>query len=1049
MKIHSSLKKTKLIIAIICHTLFSMAHTTNDLFDAKWTLAQEYLKTEALDKLPALITEMSTLVKKDQITNQAKLNYLQGEYWHYQEEWQKGINYLDQTIEDLIQDPTNQLLLAEAYLVKGYCLHELEELDETLFSYNHSLKLKQKVLGRQHLKVSNLYFNIGYIYQEKRDLLSSDEAFQEGLDILSALYPKENEKFADFYEELGYNQSAKGDFHGAIKYLQKALLIKENIFGKNGKELIFTYKYLGESYYEDEYYGKAVNYAHKALEILEQQSEKDTFEEGMINFRIGKSYLKLKEYGKADAWFKKALKIDKQNKFLLPEIHRLRGEIASEEGEVNIAENHFKQAINGFENDLKNNEAYLIVAFESITKHLFSVQKNTKALTYINKGLKFGKSVHKDQPNKLFKLYKNKGYYFQTQKDYKKAKLYYKKAQNSIGGEVSWEDASLAQLKNKIILNEEYANLFLSQAALSSSPRQNLLKADSIFSTTINLINYLTKNYREQSTKENFIEESYKVFKKAIDLKYQLYQITNEDKYLEEAFLFSEKSKNLILLETLKNITAFKLSGVPTTILNKENKLKTNITYLENKRFEENQQSKIDQQLIKKLNSSLFDLKEQYEKLVYQIEQDYPEYYQLKFAQNTLPVKRIQQKLLANNQSIIEYFITDSHIYTFLIKKDTFKVFKLEKPKGLEEKVNQFRTSLYSYRPPSLNETAINNDSLISVTNQSGLFLYESLLKPFKNELTKKITIIADGVLGYLPFDALITKLTISDKGKVIPSYLMYEHLISFAHSVDWLSGLYNDNTAKFDQNFVGIAPLFKATGNDNAISDFRLGLGPLKYNQTEVENIKNSVGGKVIKGIKATRAAFLSNLQNGQILHLATHGKSNDEQGDYSYLAFSEPRDHTDNQFLYVKDLFNLKIPADLVVLSACETGLGELKRGEGIVGIGKGFSYAGAKSLVTTLWRVSDNSTANFMPIFYRNLKDGLSKDEALWKAKKEFIQTYRTTTHPFFWSGYVAYGNMEPIQFQHSNTWSTQLILGVPFIFCALCLIIYLSFFKRQTI
>ena len=130
-------------------------------------------------------------------------------------------------------------------------------------------------------------------------------------------------------------------------------------------------------------------------------------------------------------------------------------------------------------------------------------------------------------------------------------------------------------------------------------------------------------------------------------------------------------------------------------------------------------------------------------------------------------------------------------------------------------------------------------------------------------------------------------------------------------------------------------------------------------------------------------------------------------------------------------------------MVLSACETGLGEMKRGEGIVGIGKGFSYAGAKSMVTTLWRVSDNSTANFMPIFYKNLKAGLPKDEALWSAKKEFIKLNRNTNHPFFWAGYVAYGNMNPIEFQHNHQ-SIYFLFGV-LLMAGLFIILLLRFFK----
>ena len=133
----------------------------------------------------------------------------------------------------------------------------------------------------------------------------------------------------------------------------------------------------------------------------------------------------------------------------------------------------------------------------------------------------------------------------------------------------------------------------------------------------------------------------------------------------------------------------------------------------------------------------------------------------------------------------------------------------------------------------------------------------------------------------------------------------------------------------------------------------------------------------------------------------------------------------------LYVKDFFTIHIPAELVVLSACETGLGQIKRGEGIVGIGKGFSYAGARSLVTTLWRVNDNTTAKFMPLFYENLKNKQPKDEALWQAKKTFIQTNRDA-HPFFWAGYIAFGDMQSIDFQGHYTLYWYLGIGLLLVF-----------------
>ena len=202
--------------------------------------------------------------------------------------------------------------------------------------------------------------------------------------------------------------------------------------------------------------------------------------------------------------------------------------------------------------------------------------------------------------------------------------------------------------------------------------------------------------------------------------------------------------------------------------------------------------------------------------------------------------------------------------------------------------------------------------------------------------------------------------------------------------------------------------------------------LSELKYNAQEVANIRSLIGGRVLPGTAATKSNFEAAAGKCQILHLATHGKSNNDAGHYSFIAFSESADSTENSLFYVKDLQNLHIPAELVVLSACETGIGELQKGEGVVSVGKGFSYAGAKSILTTLWQVNDNTTAKLMPLFYKNLQQGHSKEIALQMAKKAFITNNRDA-HPFYWSGYLIFGDMEEMDLPKPFPFWTGGVLG----------------------
>ena len=159
--------------------------------------------------------------------------------------------------------------------------------------------------------------------------------------------------------------------------------------------------------------------------------------------------------------------------------------------------------------------------------------------------------------------------------------------------------------------------------------------------------------------------------------------------------------------------------------------------------------------------------------------------------------------------------------------------------------------------------------------------------------------------------------------------------------------------------------------------------------------------------------SAFFYDAGKYRILHLSTHGKADSRVGDFSYLAFYPQPDSLDNELLFVRDIYNLDLNADLVMLSACETAIGELKRGEGIISLARAFAYAGAKSIFTTLWRVNDQSTYELTVSFYRYLKAGLSKDAALRQAKLDYLDSHSDIeAYPFFWAALIGVGDMSKL-------------------------------------
>ncbi len=307
--------------------------------------------------------------------------------------------------------------------------------------------------------------------------------------------------------------------------------------------------------------------------------------------------------------------------------------------------------------------------------------------------------------------------------------------------------------------------------------------------------------------------------------------------------------------------------------------------------------------------------------------------------------------------------------------------------------------------------------------------LYQILVKPVEDQLKNKVIIIPDGILGYIPFQALL-----KEKPSVAYRYHSHhyfgnDHRISYSYSATLLKEM-RDKQHKnpAPKSLLAVAPYYdgteylldslyneemKALGIDKSLAT-REGFESLQHSGLEAKSVSEIWDGDILINEKATEQNFTDMAGQYRQPHMATHGKANDRVAEYAFLAFSEIPDSTENELLYVKDIYNLSLNADLVVLSACETGIGELQRGEGIVSLARAFAYAGAKSIFTTLWSVNDAKTKDLMLNFHNHLKDGDEKDVALWKAQQQFLQRHKgQAAHPFYWAAFVGVGDMGSIE------------------------------------
>lgn len=275
--------------------------------------------------------------------------------------------------------------------------------------------------------------------------------------------------------------------------------------------------------------------------------------------------------------------------------------------------------------------------------------------------------------------------------------------------------------------------------------------------------------------------------------------------------------------------------------------------------------------------------------------------------------------------------------------------------------------------------------------------MYGFLIHPLTDQLPEYTVIIPDGAIGFVPFEMLK-----DDRGK----YLLENTIISY--SFEYITYLKQKTDDDKQWAIFCLAPQYKmkeTKENENS----RGGLYHLPYARMEVDSICHLYGDAVLSSQSDDKQVWQHDVSMSRIFHYAGHAII---KSDQAYLALNDTQ--IERQQLTAKEIGLMHNPLDLVVLSACETGLGKLEPGEGIRSLGRSFMESGAKATVISLWNVNDKSTAFIMTGFYKFLKEGMRKDDALRKSKLNYIKTASLRSiHPYYWAAFIPAGDMNPIE------------------------------------
>ena len=496
------------------------------------------------------------------------------------------------------------------------------------------------------------------------------------------------------------------------------------------------------------------------------------------------------------------------------------------------------------------------------------------------------------------------------------------------------------------------------------------------YRSAFKLADHVERTYTSDEARLFIGQIKHKAHSRPIDIGIRLFKKTQKKEYLEEVYYFDQRNKASVLSLNiqLREIQQAR-SGKAGDLLSRESALRSAITRLSLKAA-----GLTDSLPLATLEAEIRDKEIELEKIREQIHSD-PRH-QAFLATERIPSVNQLHRQLDNSSAVLSYHLSHTELLILLVTANRFEYFQVPVTEEFRTEISAFRQSLYQPRPGQRYKGT-----------GPAMWLYRQLIAPAQASIRqmKRLVIIPDDELSYLPFEAL------QDAGR---HYLFEQYAIQYQYSTALLG---NNNGKAYTQALVSFAP-FAAKG----YADSSGTLLPLPASAEEVKDLN----GQLFLDTAATRQRFLDYANHNTVVHLATHATVNNESPLQSYISFY-PGDAGSR--LYAQEIYDLRLDTtDLVILSACETGSGQLIKGEGMMSLSRAFAYAGCPNIITSLWKAEDRVTAYMMQKLHFYLNKNETRDRALQLARADLLKDPGidpALKSPEYWANLVLIGEYEP--------------------------------------
>jgi CHAT domain-containing protein/Tfp pilus assembly protein PilF len=782
------------------------------------------------------------------------------------------------------------------------------------------------------------------------------------------------------------------DFENFISLSEKALKISRTLNHK--REIKRALTNIGTYNVKKSKYSQALSNFIEALDIARRLDNKDDISSCLNN--LANIYFYFGSFQKSIDIISEALMLDKEignNIYIsmdfndLGVAYRRKALITEDKIDYYKALKNFRECLDLAQNtgDRKTE----VMALNNIGNVYLDMKQPSKAFKYFQTGMKKIKDIADFKSSAA--LLSNTGFVHLSLGDFIKA-------ENSF--------RSAYKLSQNIEDNSMLWKLYFGLGQICEMQKKFDLAIFN-YKNAIKIIDYVRRRIALDVDKVGYIQHKFEIYERLINLYFAVHSEDTTKGMETEMFITAEKAKARAFLDILEQSKIDIRKQLSPELIQQEREISERIA----RYIKELSSAEIRKKEREEIEKNLLQEENRYYALISRMRLENPKIMEMVSPKYCSP-EQIQEQYLDDKTALVEYFLGEERSYLFIISKDTFKMFPLPSRSKMINSVKGYLKILAE--PPTVKFRG----------EQAARRLYSELISQAEKCLPHSVTnlvIIPDGILYYLPFETLIMSDNEKSSGN---NYLISKYTISYVPSVTSLLFLMQsreDHHYKKDLLAFG-DPIYLTkpesdtrTGKTSAEVLIELyksqgyNFSPIPYSAREVKMIaslfpKNRTDVYLKNG--ANEHAFKKiPLEDYRVIHFACHSFLDERFPLRSALVLSLENDTQEDGFLNVREMYNFRLNADLVVLSSCQTGRGRMERCEGILGLPRIFFYTGSHSVVSTLWKVEDESTARFMEIFYEYLSQGESKTQAIRLAKLKMIKT--KFAHPFYWGAFILNG------------------------------------------